>query len=137
MRWLVLLATLTTTLSAADITGFWLGKMPTRKDDYQELAFRFTQNGSVLTGKMYGDYNSTPISEGVVSGDSITFIVNLHEQAGNQINETRVRFTGKVTGDEIELVRERESSLNAGNGGAVQMKNNAKQSCHLKLLARP
>ena len=83
---------------------------------------------------MYGDYLSTPISEGTVSGDLVTFIVNTQEQTGNQINETRIRFTGRLKDGEMELFRERETSTNAGNGGAVQIKGNAKQTCRLKRL---
>ena len=57
------------------------------------------------------------------------------EQAGNQINDTRLRFTGTIKDGEIELTRERESSTNAGNGGGVQMRANAtKQTFRLKRL---
>lgn len=122
-------------LLAADLSGTWIGKMPTRKGDFEDIAFRLTQNGSKISGKMYGDYQSTPIAEGTVAGDMVTFVLNAQEQAGNQINESRIRFTGKITGDEMELVRDREASKNAGDGGAVHIKNDtAKPICHLKRL---
>jgi hypothetical protein len=98
------------------------------------VGFKFTQNGNVLGGKMYGEYQSTPISDGHIAGDLITFVVTSQEQAGNQINETRVRFTGRLVGDEMELVRERESSKNAGNGGAAQIRPGPKQTLRLKRL---
>ena len=82
---------------------------------------------------MYGDYESTPLT-GTVVGELVTFIVNAQEQAGNQINDTRLRFTGRLKDGELELFRERESSTNAGDGGLVQIKNNTKQTLHLKRL---
>ena len=108
--------------------------MPGRNGELKDIAFQFTQKGAVLGGKMYGDYQSTPIAEGTVSGDLVTFTVNTQEQTGNQINETRIRFTGRIKGGEMELFRERETSTNAGNGGAVQIKGNPRQACRLKRL---
>ena len=121
-------------LAGADLSGIWIGKMATRNGEFQDIAFQLTQNGSKLTGKMYGDYQSTPIAVATIAGDVVTFVINAQEQSGNQINETRIRFTGKINGDEMELFRERESSVNAGNGGAVQIKNTPKQVCRLKRL---
>ena len=122
-------------LTGADLTGIWLGQLKVRNGEFQDVSFQFSQTGSVLKGKMYGDYDTTPLS-GTVAGDLVTFIVNVQEQAGNQINDTRLRFTGKVKDDELELFRDREASTNAGNGGSVQIKNNAKQVVTLKRLLR-
>ena len=132
------------TLSAADLTGIWVGQIPGRNGDLQDIAFKFTQTGTTLAGKLYGDYQSTPISEGKISGDQITFVVLAPEQAGNQINRAKLRFSGSITnqptapsvsaGDEIELTREREGATNAGNGGVVQFRGNTKQTFRLKRL---
>ena len=62
-------------IAAADLTGIWTGQMPVRKDDKLDVAFQFKQTGNAMTGKIYGDYKSTPIVEGKVSGDSVTFFV--------------------------------------------------------------
>ena len=121
-------------LLGADITGIWVGQVPGRNGEPQDIAFKFTLNGTSLGGKLYGDYQSMAISEGKVSGDEIIFIVVTPEQAGNQINESRLRFKGSVKGGEMELTRERESSRNAGNGGGAQIKNNAPQTVRLKRL---
>src|SRR5262245_10897140 len=94
-------------LLGADLTGIWVGRIPGRNGDLLDIAFKFTQSGTTLGGKLYGDYQSAPISEGQISGDQIRFIVIAPEQAGNQINETRLRFTGTVKDGEIELTRER------------------------------
>ncbi len=99
-----------------------------------DIAFKFTQSGSSVGGKLYGDYGSSPIVEGKLAGDAVMFVVVSREQAGNQINTTKLRFTGTVKGDDIELVREREGSINAGNGGKAETKNSTKQIFYLKRL---
>lgn len=134
MRKLAVLLTCVSALSAADISGTWLGKMPLRRGDYRDMAFKLTQDGTHVGGKMYGDYRSSPITEGTVSGDLVTFIVIAQEQTGNQISDTRTRFTGRITGSEMELVRDREASTNAGNGGLVQIKDAPKETIRLKRL---
>jgi hypothetical protein len=121
-------------LSAADITGIWIGQIPGRNGDLQDISFKFTQDGATLGGKLYGDYQSTPITEGKISGDQVAFLVIAPEQAGNQINRTKLRFTGTIKAGEIELTREREGSTNAGNGVGVQFKGNSKQIFRLKKL---
>lgn len=121
-------------LFAGDITGIWVGQVPGRNGDLLDISFKFTQDGAALGGKLYGDYMSAPITEGKISGDQVTFLVISPEQAGNQINRTKLRFSGTIKTGEIELTREREGSTNAGNGGGVQFKGNAKQTFRLKRL---
>ena len=126
---------LVATLSGADLSGIWVGQIPGRNGDLLDIAFKFTQEGGNLTGKLYGDYGSSPIVKGSVEGDQILFIVVSPEQNGNQINSSRLRFTGHIDGSEIELTRERESSTNAGNSGGVESKKgNPKQTFSLKRL---
>jgi hypothetical protein len=126
---------LAATLSGADLSGIWVGQIPGRNGDLLDIAFKFTQDGANLAGKLYGDYGSSPIVKGSVDGDQVSFVVVASEQAGNQINIAKLRFTGHIQGAEIELTRERESSTNAGNGGAVESrKGNPKQTFHLKRL---
>ena len=124
-------------LYATDLTGIWVGQIPTRNGETVDIAFQFTQSGTKLSGKLYGDYKSSPIVEGVVSGDLVTFVVLAEEQAGNQINDSRLRFTGSLKSGEVELTRERESSLNAGNKGTSQTRPGQvqKQTFRLKRLA--
>jgi hypothetical protein len=93
------------------------------RDGEQDIAFQFTQNGTALGGKLYGDYGSSPIVEGKISGDQITFLVVTREQAGNEVNESRVRFSGCLNGAEMELTRERESSTGAASGASVEIRN--------------
>ena len=90
-----------------------------------------------MSGKLYGDYKSSPIVEGIVAGELVTFVVLAEEQAGNQINDSRLRFTGSLKSGEVELTRERESSLNAGNKGTSQTRpgQGQTQTFRLKRLA--
>lgn len=121
-------------LLTADLSGIWLGKMPGRNGEFVDVAFKFEQKESTLTGKIYGDYRSTPIAEGKVTGDEIEFFVLASEQAGNQINDTRIRYAGAIRNGEIELSRERVTSTNAGNGGLVALKSENKTTFKLKRL---
>ena len=121
-------------LSGADFNGIWMGQVERRNGEMEDIAFQLTQKGATVGGKLYGDYVSTPITEGTIHGDLITFIVVAAEQAGNQINQTRLRFTGKMRDGGIELTREREGSTNAGNGGVVQYKVNSRQTFRLRRL---
>jgi hypothetical protein len=91
------------TMLAADVSGIWTGQTVDRNGDLQDLSFRFTWNGSTLTGKMYGDNESTLIGDASISGNQIAFLVTTELNGGI----TKFRYTGTVTGDEMELVRKR------------------------------
>lgn len=126
---------MTTALAAADLSGIWVGRIPGRNGAMLDISFQFVQTGNALEGKLYGDYRSTTFRGGTVTGDQVGFVVVSPEQAGNQINETRLRFTGALKDGELELTREREASTNAGNAGAfVQTKPEPKQTFRLKRL---
>jgi hypothetical protein len=122
------------TLLATDLTGIWVGQIPGRNGDVQDIAFKFTQKGTTLAGKLYGDYQSSRIVEGKIAGDQISFLVIAAEQSGNQINDSKLRFSGTLKDGEVELTREREGVTTAGNGGDVQMKTNPKLTFRLKRL---
>jgi len=135
MRSLAALLAFTGLLSASgNISGIWIGQIPGRNGDMQDVAFQLVQEGNVIKGKMYGDYQSTPIAEGRIEGGRIEFLLIAPEQAGNQINQTRLRFSGFLANGVMELTRERQSSTNAGNGGGVQFRGGPKTSFLLKKL---
>ena len=134
MRVLAALILSASALFGADFTGIWVGQLAGRNGVMQDIAFKFSQSGKTLTGKLYGDYGSTPISDAVVSGDLLTFVVVTPEQAGNQINETRIRFTGRMQDGSLELTRDRERATNAGNNGSVQFRGATSQAFVLKRL---
>jgi len=126
MRHLAILLVVCGSAFGADLAGIWTGLIPVgRNGDLQDISFKFAQNGTTLSGKLYGEYQSAPIIEGKITGDKIDFVVIAQEQAGNQISDSKLRFTGTIQNGEIELTRQRESSTNAGNGGSFQSRNNA------------
>jgi hypothetical protein len=125
----------------ADFAGTWIGEIPPQSNSQrlhvaQQVAFLLVQNGTALTGKLYGDYDSSPIIEGKITGDTIDFVVVTQEQQGNQINQSRLHFTGTLQADgTIQLTRVRENSTNAGNGGSYKGKaTNGKQTFLIKRL---
>jgi hypothetical protein len=134
MRALAILLLSTMAAFGADLTGVWIGKIAGRRGDSQDVAFQFVQKGTTLSGKLYGDYQSTPIAEGKITEGEVTFIVISQEQNGNQINDTTIRFTGCFQGVELELERQIESATIAGNGGKVAFKGNQSQTMRLKRL---
>jgi hypothetical protein len=97
-------------LSGTDLSGIWTGQTVDRNGDPQDVSFRLTQTGDTVAGKMYGDNESTPISEGKISGDTIRFVVVT--ELNGQINKTV--YSGHIlnadaTGTEIVVTREREN----------------------------
>jgi hypothetical protein len=120
MRRLAVLAMISAAcLSAADFSGMWIGSATGgRRNQIQDFAFQFVQNGTTLTGKLYQDYTSAPIIKGTIEGDQITFQVLAKEQSGNEINTAMLKFTGTLKDGEIEISKEREEIRNAGNAGA-------------------
>jgi len=119
---------------AADFTGTWTGTIEGKNGSVEDLAFQFVQTGASLAGKQYGDFESTPIVKGTISGDLIMFTVLRQEQSGNEINQTRIRFTGRMIHSEIEITREREASTRSGSGAAVTFRTNPRQSFRLRKL---
>lgn len=132
MRPLAILLLCGSSLFAGDLAGVWTGQITGRNGEKTDVAFKFTQIGNTLTGKLYGEYQSAPIIEGKVTGDQLDFVVIAQEQSGNQISDSRWRYTGVVKNGDIELTREREGSTNAGNGGSFQSRNNGKLTFHVK-----
>jgi hypothetical protein len=134
MRCLILLLTGAASLWADDLTGIWTGRIPARNGDLQDIAFQIVQTGSKISGKLYGDYVSSPIIQGLVADGLLTFVVASPEQAGNQINTARIRFTGKVKDGVMDLMREREASIDAINGANADQRPTPKVSFQLKRL---
>jgi len=118
-KWIAVLLLSTAALHAAGLAGIWLGSSTAgRRGQVTDFAFHFSQNGSTLTGKAYLDYGTTPILNGVVDGDKISFEIVARDQNGNEINESVFKFTGVIKDGEIELKRERQNIRNAVNAGA-------------------
>ncbi len=75
--------------------------MADRNGDLQDLSFRFAQHDGAVTGKMYGDNESIPVTDCKVDGNQITFLV-MTELNGSI---TRTLFTGTLANGEIQVTR--------------------------------
>ena len=95
---------------AADVTGKWVAQVPGRSGQTRETTFTLKVDGDKLTGSMSGRQGETPISEGKLSGDTVSFVI-ARERGGETVKET---YTGKISGDQIQFKRE------GGRGGATE-----------------
>ena len=83
---------------AADVDGKWSGTVQTPMGDFP-MAFTFKADGAKLTGSMTGmDGMETPIAEGKVDGNNISYSVTL-----NFGEEFKLSFKGVVAGNQIKL----------------------------------
>jgi hypothetical protein len=123
-------------MSAADLSGVWTGQLPGRNNTFTDIAFKFVQQpgSGAITGKLYGDYASNAIVDGKIEGDKIEFVVVTREQRGNEINDTRFKFTGTFKDGEMELTRERQAVTKVASGEPVTVRNDTKPVIKLKRL---
>jgi len=99
---LALLAVFSCALFAADVAGVWKASMET-PNGTMENTFTFKVDGAKLTGTIgMGEMGESPISEGKVDGDNISFSM-VRDMGGN---EFRINYKGKVTGDTIKMTGE-------------------------------
>jgi hypothetical protein len=92
----------------ADVNGKWTAQVPGRDGQPQETTFTFKVEGDKLTGTVSGRQGDTPIADGKITGDEISFTVT-RERQGATIKQL---YKGKVTGDEIKFTR----SVEGGQG---------------------
>ena len=100
---------------AADISGKWVTEMPGMGGgDPMKINFNFKVTGTTFTGTSgpEGMGMESPISEGKINGDDISFIVKVDMMG----NEMKMKYKGKVSGDEIKLTMEMEGGM-PGMGG--------------------
>jgi len=93
----LLLAAFLTPAVAADLNGKWQGVLKTPDGGDLQIDFNFQVNGEKLTGTVANTYGEEQITEGVVKGDEVSFLV----LAGG--GQFRITYKGKVVGDEIKL----------------------------------
>ena len=91
---------------AADVTGKWTAEVPGRGGN-QTMTFNFKAEGTKLSGTVANMRGESPIADGKVDGDNISFAQVL-EFNGNEI---KLSYKGVVKGDTIEMTRD------AGRGG--------------------
>jgi hypothetical protein len=109
--WLaVTLLTFSLALWSADISGKWTAQVPGRSGNMRDVTFMFKASGENLTGTMSGRNGDIQISDGKISGDTVSFSVT-QDFGGNSVKQS---FTGKVAGGEIKFKRE------GGQGEPIQ-----------------
>lgn len=96
--------TLAATAWAADVTGKWTAQVPGRDGQMRETTYNFKVEGAKLTGTMSGMMGDTPISDGTVKGEDISFSVTMNMRG----SDVKLLFKGKLTGEELKLTRTRE-----------------------------
>ena len=94
VRVLAASAILTVGAFAADVTGKWTGKMETPNGS-RDVTYTLKQDGDKLTGTVPGRNGETPISDGSIKGDDISFTLVRGER--------KTAYTGKVMGGEMKL----------------------------------
>jgi hypothetical protein len=104
----------------ADISGKWTAQVPGRDGQPQETTFTFKVEGDKLTGAVSGRQGDTPIADGKISGDEISFTVT-RERQGATIKQL---YKGKVSGDEIKFTR----SVEGGQGNRPPVEFTAKKA---------
>ena len=86
---------------AAAIDGAWTATFDTPIGE-QHYTYTFKADGEKLTGTAKNDMGETPIEEGVIKGDDVTFTENLDFQ-GQKLS---IKYKGKMNGDEIKFTRQ-------------------------------
>jgi hypothetical protein len=80
---------------AADVSGKWRAEFTTPDGTARFNNFTFKQDGEKLTGTVAGAQDETPIANGTVKGDEISFTAD--RPFG------KFTYKGKVSGDEIKF----------------------------------
>ena len=88
---------------AADVSGKWAAEMR-GPQGAMITTFTFKVEGEKLTGTVSGRGGETPITDGAVKGDEVSFNVTRTMNG----NEMKMAYKGKVAGDEIKMTRTRQ-----------------------------
>ena len=99
IRVLVIVALFALVASAADVTGKWVAQQPGRDGQTREVTITLKADGDKLTGAVSGRGGDTAISEGKISGDAISFVV----ERSFQEKKIRQIYKGQVSGNEIKF----------------------------------
>jgi hypothetical protein len=94
-----MLALVSVSAWAADITGKYTGKQQGRQGATMEVTYDLKADGDKLTGTVASQVGETAITDGKVDGDKVSFKIK-REFNGNAFV---MAYTGKVEGDELKL----------------------------------
>jgi hypothetical protein len=96
---LALLGVFAFVAAAADVTGKWTAEMQGRNGNTQTVTFNLKADGSSLTGNITNARGDTPISEGKIDGDKVSFNVKRNFNG----NEFVQKYKGTIDGDTLKL----------------------------------
>jgi len=82
---------------AADLNGKWKGDLKTQDGNNLETSFVFKVDGEKVTGTVTNSYGEEQITEGMVKGDEISFIV----MAGG--GQFKIVYKGKLEGGDLKF----------------------------------
>jgi hypothetical protein len=89
---------------AADPGGKWKGEAVGGDGVTRTFAFDFKADGDKLTGAMTREQGESPIAEGRIKGDTISFSVTINVNG----DPVKILYTGKVAGNEIHFEMQRD-----------------------------
>ena len=93
------LALFATGLFAADVSGKWTGQTQGRDGQPRTVTFDLKAEGEQLTGTVSSPMGERQIVDGKVSGEDITFAVEVEFNG----EKRKIVYTGKIAGDELKL----------------------------------
>ncbi len=97
MKKISVLIALLPVLCAAAITGTYQATFNGPNGDKRQMTFAFIDQGGKLTGYVSNPSGDSPIVDGHINGDQITFTV----QRDGPVDVENVNYTGRVNGDSI------------------------------------
>jgi hypothetical protein len=98
---LALLGVFTFVAAAADVSGTYKAEVPGRNGNTQPLTIVLKADGMNLTGNLTNARGDTPITDGKVDGNNVSFNVVRKMQD----NEITIKYKGKVEGDSIKFTQ--------------------------------
>lgn len=110
---ILLLAVLSLSAFAADVTGSWKASMETPNGS-MEFTFVLKADGNVVTGAMQTQMGEMKIEDGKLDGDKISFAVSPGDFG-------KMTYSGTVKGDEMTLTMGFAGGQGPGGGDMPQM----------------
>jgi hypothetical protein len=83
--------------NAADLSGKWKGEMKNGNGEAMEVNLNLQVNGDKVTGTVANTYGEEQITEGMVKGDTISFVI----LAGG--GQFKLVYKGKLEGDDLKF----------------------------------
>jgi hypothetical protein len=104
--------------AAADVTGKYTAEVPGRGGNLSTQTFNLVADGDKLTGTVTTPRGDQQITDGKVSGDSVSFMTIVKYQD----REMKITYKGTVSGDTIKFSRMREGADQAQDFVATKAK---------------